>query len=266
MPIADVGAAKIYYTTRGNGPRCLFVHCSLARSGVWHPLLAHLPEFQVICMDLPGHGKSDPCPKMVEPQRLTADAIKSIAANPTHLVGHSFGATAALLASQEMGERCLSLTLIEPVLFKAAQGTGAYDIHNKTMERFSQALELGRIETAAQIFLGLWGVRNDWATLRSDQRRALCERMQVIPTQADAVSNDINKVLGAGQLEKLKCRVALVEGSESPSVIAEIHNMLETRISRLERIKIEGAGHMIPRTHTERLAQIIRNQLEASPV
>ena len=52
-------------------------------------------------MDMPGHGQSADWDGRHEYQTLVAQAAAACCDGPTHLIGHSFGATAALRLAVE---------------------------------------------------------------------------------------------------------------------------------------------------------------------
>ncbi len=253
MPNLNLLGAGVRYTVRGDGPRCIFSHCALAHSGVWFPLLKSL-SCEAVLWDLPDHGRSDPCPDGIDVQRFSADVIKSLANQPVHLVGHSFGGTATLLAALELGERVQSITLIEPVQFCAAQGSSEYQEYSTDFEPFVRAWQQGDLENAAKCFVNTWGGPGGWAVLSAEQQTAMSQQIHVIPAQSAALNEDINGILASGRLEALSPPVTLIEGSESAPIIGAIHDVLERRLPNVKRRVIEGAGHMSPFTHMSAVA------------
>ena len=56
--------------------------------------------------------------------------------------------------------------------------------------------------------------------------------------------------------------VLLIEGSESPPIVAAIHEALAARLPRAERTMIGGAGHMAPLTHPKQVGSEVLRFLE----
>ena len=90
------------YDRLGSGPALVLVHSLGTDRCVWHPVLERLArERDVIAVDLPGFGESDPLPAGAEPTpRALGGAIVSFLddlgiARP-HLAGNSLGAWVAL--------------------------------------------------------------------------------------------------------------------------------------------------------------------------
>lgn len=115
--LAEPGAA---------GPPAVFVHGVLSwgcdeRYGFGHqrPLAAHR---RLVLMDRRGHGAS---PDLPGPYRtdyaVDADDIVSLLGEGAHLVGHSYGGVAALLAAAARPDLVRSLCLIQPGSLRVAE-------------------------------------------------------------------------------------------------------------------------------------------------
>ena len=50
----------------------------------------------------------------------------------------------------------------------------------------------------------------------------------------------------------------LIEGDQSPPMSAKVAVSLEKRLPDVERVIIKGAGHMLPVTHPDMVAEPIR--------
>ncbi|HXS08083.1 MAG TPA: alpha/beta fold hydrolase [Rhizomicrobium sp.] len=96
------GAAHgIGFDDEGNGPPVVFLHGMTWDRRIWQPVIARLRDrFRCVCVDLPGHGKSDDLPK-TDDYRLHAVAarlhrllLELEVENPA-LVGHSLGGAIA---------------------------------------------------------------------------------------------------------------------------------------------------------------------------
>jgi pimeloyl-ACP methyl ester carboxylesterase len=106
------------YTRRGSGPPLVLIHALGSARQAWDPVLDALAErFDVIAVDLPGFGASEPLPAEVEPlpEVLAASVAAFLdglgVANP-HVAGNSLGGWVAL---ELAGLRPVaSLTLLGP--------------------------------------------------------------------------------------------------------------------------------------------------------
>ena len=60
MPRIRFKDIEIHFTTEGSGPAVVLLHGFLEASWMWENITPHLSKtHKVVCIDLPGHGKSD---------------------------------------------------------------------------------------------------------------------------------------------------------------------------------------------------------------
>ncbi|MEM7722972.1 MAG: alpha/beta hydrolase [Pseudomonadota bacterium] len=246
----------------GNGPDpALLLHCSLAHSGAWDGMAQALADrLTMVAPDLVGHGKADDGDRSRDyHDQVTAQAAAFMDDTPTHIVGHSFGATVALRLAIEHPSRVASLTLIEPVLFAAAQGTEAYDKLNTAFSALGPALEAGDDAGAAEVFIGIWGDGTPFSDLPEKQQAYLTRTIWVVTAGRPALYDDSANLLP--RLDQVRCPVLLLEGDASPDVIGDIQSALDKGLPDTTRAVVEGAGHMGPITHPVEFASEIRSFL-----
>ena len=94
--------AKIHFTTQGKGRKVplVLLHGFLEDSEIWDPIIEELQkERQIICIDLPGHGKSEGIAD-VHSMKLMADVVrevlKAIDIEKISIAGHSMGGYVSL--------------------------------------------------------------------------------------------------------------------------------------------------------------------------
>lgn len=91
---------KISYTDTGKGRAVVFLHGFLESHEMWNYYASHLPKrVRSICIDLPGHGKSDNF-GYVHSMELMAEAVRAVLkqerVRKVILIGHSMGGYTAL--------------------------------------------------------------------------------------------------------------------------------------------------------------------------
>ena len=107
---------------RGEGPAMVFVHGFGCDQSMWADVAPAFEEsHRVVTYDLTGMGQSDLSaydPRRYDDLRAHADDLKGIVEaldlDEVVLVGHSVGATIALLAAQAMPEKVSRLVLVSP--------------------------------------------------------------------------------------------------------------------------------------------------------
>jgi len=92
---ADFKQGKIAYTVSGKGRAVVLLHGFLGSSQIWNNITEPLSkQFKVICIELPGHGKSD-CYGYIHSMELMAQAVKAVMdtlrLKKYVLIGHSMG-------------------------------------------------------------------------------------------------------------------------------------------------------------------------------
>lgn len=235
--------------------RAVLIHCSLSSSRQWRGMLAHLPGWQPAGVDLPGHGAApdwDGVADYGDAAHERAAAVLGPGADV--LVGHSFGAVVALRLALERPGAVGRLVLVEPVLFAAVRGTPAWDRNAAAFAPYVAALAAGDRDGAARAFLSVWGDGTAWQALPAAFRAACAARIHLVAAADPTLLDDRAGLLAPGRPEALTMPVTLVEGGRSPAVIAAIHDALGARLPRARRVRVEGAGHMLPLTHPAEVA------------
>ena len=232
------------------------IHCALSRHDALLPL-ANAIGGQVTLFDMPGHGRSDDWDGKQDYQTLVTAAAAAFCDGPTHLIGHSFGGTAALRLAVERPDLVHRLTLIEPVYFAAAKGTPAHAEHAKAFRPFVGAMLTGDEARAAELFNDLWGA-TAWEAIPARLQKYLIDRIHLIVAGGGAIEEDAHGITSAQRLGQLTIPVTLIRGAATQPAIAAIHAALVDRIPDATDHVIANGAHMIPMTHTDEVAAIIR--------
>lgn len=246
------------------GRQVLALHAGLAHGGAWAGMAEHLPGITLTALDLPGHGTAADWDGRTDLHGLAArDALavaEAMDGGPIDLIGHSYGATVALRMALERPELVRSLVLIEPVLFAAARAAGdpGFAAFQTERQPFAQALAEGQMARAAALFYAIWGGGGALEDLPPRQRDYITARIALIGAQDHNLIGDAAGMLTYMRLESLGIPVLLVEGSDSPPIVAAIHTELARRLPQVTRMVVAGAGHMAPITHPAEVAQMVQ--------
>ncbi len=254
---------------RGGARPVLALHCSLAHAGAWTGLAGLLSGLTVTAMDQPSHGRSADWDGREELHGLTTRISLAMAetlaeGGRVDLIGHSFGATVALRMALERPDLVRSLTLIEPVIFAAARGGAVYDLFRAGHMGFAELVLAGRRAEAATWFHGVWGAGERFGDLPEKTRRYMLDRIHLIAAQNPVLLEDAAAMLWPGGLEGVRVPVLLIDGADSPPIIAAVHAALAERLPDVRRLSVPGAGHMVPITHPERIAAQVQAHLGRS--
>ncbi|KIC35553.1 alpha/beta fold hydrolase [Leisingera sp. ANG-M7] len=253
----------MYHRNFGNGPRpVLAVHCSLAHSGAWRGVAEQMAEEVTLsAFDMLSHGRSPDWDGQGNYQLLNMQAGLSLLTASVDLVGHSFGATVALRMAMARPDLVRSLTLIEPVLFAAARGEdpAAFAALEEASQPAEAAWASGDRELATRLFNRMWGTGEvKWPDLPEPARAAMLRAMPAVIGSHGTLYDDENGILAPGALDAVAMRVQILTGADSPPVIPAIARSLSRRLDAAHTA-VPGAGHMLPITHPQETAALLRN-------
>jgi pimeloyl-ACP methyl ester carboxylesterase len=258
------GVPGVFSQVFGQGPRrAVALHCSLARSSAWAGMAVRLADrVTMTAVDLPGHGQSADWDGVQDYTGLCARAGSGFLTEPVDLIGHSGGAVAAMQMAIARPEMVRTLTLVEPVLFAAAEGSEEGRAHAVAMAPVWARERAGDREGAAEIFTGLWGTGKAWGDLDPRQQQYISDRIHLIGAGMPGLLLDSGNTLGKGRLERLTMPVMLISGATSPPVIHVIAEAIAARLPDVGVAEVPGAGHMLPITHPEPVAGVVAANLD----
>ena len=260
MTLPRIGGHPTAVRHWGQGSQqALALHCSLAHCGAWSGLAAALPEWRLTAPDLPGHGRSAPWDGgegLHDVGTRMGHALIEAADGPVDLIGHSFGATIALRMALERPEQVRRLVLIEPVLFSITRDSAEFAAFASGYASVDAATDAAPAEAAA-LFHAVWGT-GEFGALPKVQQHYMIERMPLVRAQNPVLLDDAPGLVTPGRLEGLNLPVLLMEGADSPPIIAAIHDRLAARLPDAQRFRLPGAGHMLPITHAAAVGAAIR--------
>ena len=259
---AVIDGRQIYWRrwARPGGRPALALHCTLSHGGEWVGLAEGRRDLEVTAPDLTGHGRMsdwqlspDPHGESTAIARILAERIGE--GRPIDVIGHSFGGTVALRLALERPELIRKLVLVEPVLFAAARGSLIWSTFEAGHRQIEALYEAGDAEAALTRFLEIWGTGAPPDQTPDKLWRYMIDRIGMVMKTDAYFSNDAAGMLTAGRLEGFARPVLLVEGSDSPDIVAAIHDNLAGRLPDAHRHVLGGAGHLLPITHGKMFAR-----------
>jgi pimeloyl-ACP methyl ester carboxylesterase len=116
----------LHTVTWGDGDPVVLVHGSISwGEETWAAQRPLAADYSLIVVDRRGFGSS-PGPDAGDFER-DADDVAALLPERTHLVGHSYGGVASLLAAARRPDTLRSLTVIEPPAFALTRGKAAVE-------------------------------------------------------------------------------------------------------------------------------------------
>lgn len=204
----------------------------------------------VIALDLPGHGGQPPLTAPASLAELAANVVGRLpwsSDEPAHLVGFSLGSLIAQYIAVHYPARVASLTCVSSVCARTDEETAAV---------------LQRLDTAARDFpqsaqkaLERWFP--DAPGLRTRTRQILLANDVSSYLHAYRVFAEGDKELES-ELHRIEIPVLAVTGEFDPGSTPQMSRRIAERIPGTPVHIISGARHMIPDTHPDQLAALIR--------
>ena len=225
------------------------IHCSLGRHEMLLPLAEKLAHRSTL-FDLPGHGRSPDWDGTRDFHTLSTAIAAGLAAPASHMIGHSFGATVALRLAVERPDLVSRLTLIEPVFFAAAKGEPEYPAHVAGFAPYVAAMERDDRIAASRAFTDVWGAAG-WDSLSATAQAGIARRIHMIGAAAPAIEDDNAGLTRPGRIAGISVPVTLIQGAQSPPIIAAIHRSLAALMPQARQVVVPGAGHMVAGTHPD---------------
>ena len=230
--------AGLFVKRVGQGPRVVLLHGAvLAGELCWSQQLRLTDRFALEIVDRAGYGRS----QQVSPgEDLDADAplVAGLLPQRAHLVGHSSGAVAAMLAAALRPDAVLSLTLCEPPAFQLAPGSAQAQQMARDLEQ-----HLHKTGDDAQWLRDFLAIVGRDVVIPDQLPPPLAQGVRAIravrrrPWQGE---------LPVGQLAAASFPKLVISGNHSPAFEA-VCDALAARL-RAQRAHVTGAGHATPET------------------
>jgi len=270
MPALDIGGVRVEFVEQGAGEPVILLHSSASSGAQWRALAQKLSSrYRVLTPDLWGYGGTGACPSLGFGLAQEAEIVHALlqrAGGSAHLVGHSYGGAVALHVALRHGAALHSLTLIEPVAFHLLRENEATDALAfaeiaAIAARVNRALIDGDLEGGMARFVDYWSGPGEWALVPVAKRAALAARLQKVALDFRAAFEEPTRLQDCWPIY---APTLLVQGSASPLPARRICGQLSRIIagSRLE--VVEGAGHMLPLTHAERVNALVAAHLDGA--
>ncbi len=221
-------------------------------TGVWRDFAKQLGRYyQVVCVDLPGHGRSE----SIEPfslERISEALINVLPIEPFNLLGWSLGATVAMDMAERFPERVKSLIVLagNPQFVKTQDWPG---VKSETLEGFAELLKSDVQQTLIR-FLALQvnGLAHGKSLLQQLKKSILevpSPSQQILQSGLDILKNTDKREFVASNV----LPVNLILGDKDTLVPADSAQAVKQLNPNIHYQIMPSAGHAPFLSHTEEL-------------
>jgi pimeloyl-ACP methyl ester carboxylesterase len=235
-------------------PAVVLLHASASSARQWDALVERLqPRFRPIAIELNGPDDATTVGKTLE--RLGG----------AHVVGHSYGgAVAMMVASSRRSSYVRSLSLFEPVLFRALLADPGSNRETQDVlavaESMREFLKRGEPQAAAQRFMEYWSGADAWRYLPPARQAAIAGRMPEVLGNFDTL---FDKPFDAPALARLHKPMLFLAGAQTVPATWRLSLLLRDAYPAATHEAMPELGHMGPITHAARVNARIERFLES---
>ncbi|MEP5728154.1 MAG: alpha/beta hydrolase [Sulfitobacter sp.] len=235
--------AQLRVISAGSGPAVLLIHGVGLCADTWNPQIDALAEeFSVTAVDMPGHGTSQRLPPDADLTAYT-ETIAACLTDKTVVVGHSMGAMIALNLAARHPDKISGVAALNAIFQRTPDAQTAVRARAQSLDGHSMADPLAT--------LSRWFGDVPSPAREACHRWLTCVDPQGYRTAYRVFADEDGPT--EQTLKTLRCPALFVTGSDEPnSTPAMSHAMANLTPNGRAHI-IEGAAHMMPMTHSEKL-------------
>lgn len=245
--ITSLDGTLIGFQRSGAGPPLLLVHGGTADHTRWSSTLPKFEQhFTVYVMDRRGRGWSGDSPdydlmREVEDVAAMVEAI----AEPTYLLGHSFGGLCSLEASL-LTDKVRKLILYEPPL---PSGVPMYA--PDLPDRMKALMDRGEYEEALLLFIREEVKMPDHELAIYRQLPMWKERIKIVPTVLREMVIDRTYKFDPVKFSNLQVPTLLLLGGDSPAIFQQAIKLLRANLPASQLVILPGQQHIAMDTAPE---------------
>lgn len=211
----------------------------------WPPEIRHLPDYRVITLDLPGHGKTDGpgCQSIEDYAGYVAKFVDASGISRAVFVGHAMGGAIALALAHDYPERVAGIGLIS---------TGAsLPIPSSVMENAANQ---------STLLLAMKGLQEMSTGAQTSPKRVDNTFKRLAETRQPLLFGDLMACDRFNMLDRLgdiRTPVLVICGTADKLTPIRFSETFSSQIPGAALQTVEGAGHMLILEQPDRLAKLL---------
>lgn len=264
----NVGDARLYYETAGQGIPFVMIHAGVADNRQWNNEFAFFAKhYQVIRYDMRGYGKSEPVDGEFNHLDDLAAILNALGIQePALIMGCSMGGGLAMDFALTHPDRVRALILV-------GSGPSGLELDVPTPSKFAdaeKAFEAGELDLVGEIETQIWfdGTGRTPGQVNQAMRKLVYEmNRQALAHEVKQLGKRIpnTQTPAFNRLSDLEVPVLIVVGEhDTPYILAAADYMVE-RIPSAQKVIIEDAAHLPNMDHPNEFQAHVTNFLEGLP-
>ncbi|WP_420413871.1 alpha/beta fold hydrolase [Roseibium sp.] len=235
--------AGIASIRQGEGLEVLLIHGVGLRAEAWNAQIDGLcGEFQMVAVDMPGHGESVPLDGPAYLAEFTA-RIARVLDGPAVIIGHSMGAMIALDLAARTPDLVCGVVALNAIYRRTTEAKRAVQQRSKALSNSgfqdyepTLARWFGSDQSDARKACEYW--------LKTTDLQGYSAAYQVF-AEEDGPSDDL--------LQGLSCPAVFMTGGLEPNSTPEMSETMARLAPRGKAQVIADAAHMMPMTHPDQV-------------
>lgn len=268
MPIIQKDGLTIDLIDEGSGPPVLLAHSSVSGNRQWKKLVELLRgRYRVLAPNLHGYGQTT---AWTEDGTLTLDeAAKVLLAvcegldRPIRVVGHSWGASVAMVAATRLGERISHLALFEPMMVSLLREHGVADAWAEGQAMYADVKRLGGARdwmALAKRFTDYFNGDGAWEATPLERQQAVAALLLPNYYEWDSAQLTYRAEAFAG----ISARTLLMRSADTRLVLRAVSDLLRTTFPAWAFHEFPDGGHMAPLTRADAFNQRVAAFLDSA--
>ncbi|NCE87408.1 alpha/beta hydrolase [Pseudomonas sp. Q1] len=266
----EVDGERFHYVEEGKGPPLVMIHGLMGSSrNLTYALSGQLRErFRVITLDRPGSGystrHSGTAPDLPAQARQIAAFIKTLDLDKPLVLGHSLGGAIALALALDHPHAVSGLVLVAPLTHPQRMLPPVFlslAVRPAWLRRWlshTLTMPIGLL-TQRAVVKGVFAPDappTDFATRGGGLLGMRPDNFYAASTEINRVNDDLPDMVK--RYPQLSLPIGLIYGARDKVLDFQKHGQaLASKVPGLKLQVVEGRGHMLPITATERVAAVV---------
>ena len=262
----DVGTAKLYYETAGNGDPLIMIHGGLLNASMWDDQFEEFSRYyRVIRYDARGHGRTASAPDSFSHHEDLHALVEELSLEKPIIMGLSMGGYTAIDFALEYPDLPRALVLVSP-------GLSGYEFRSEAFVEFSKrigaAAQSEDIDAIVEAFQFAWtyGPRREPKEVDQAMREKVRRMVKENVERWDERNVEYRPLpLAIERLDSLRVPVLALVGNLDMPGILEIVQLVESNVAGSQTVMVPGVAHLINMEKPEEFNRIVLGFLDALP-